>query len=147
MLKNNFSYEILPDLNLVIRSFSGIIQLNDILQSFDELEKDAEFSKNMNFLSDIRDVEIIFSANEIKTLIEKIQSNINIYGERISVLLTESPNQALFGGLIDYYKRDKNIKLSIVSTVEYSLSLLGIAKENDQIVIDTLKKLKKKSEK
>lgn len=143
MEARTFSFKILPEFNIIIRSFKGTVYLSDVIYSQEALVIDKNFKATMNILNDVSHAKIEIKGAQIKALIDTIKANNNFYDTRKSVLLTKEPNQVAFGFLLDTFKNEQRIRFSIVSTLETALSKLGIPEENLESLSDTLSELRK----
>ena len=124
---------------MVLRYYSGKIDLTEIISSMKDLAALEQFSPEFNILNDIRDAEVRADETEIKQLIDFIKQSEKLYGERKSVLLTDKPDQVVFGLLANLFNINSTIMVITVSTVKNAIRKLGIINKYDDYITDNFK--------
>ena len=142
MANKKYAYKIISELNLIVRYFTGEINLTDILQSMTTVADEKNYLSSMDIINDIRDVELKVKHDEIQQLIDFVRSNKKIYYKRTSYILTNTPGQVVFGRLIDLFKKEDKINVVVVSTLETIFFKLDMIDTHKVIVNDALNLLK-----
>lgn len=125
-MKKNLFYEIIPDSELIIEYYSGIIDFNLIINLSNTLKNDINYDPTFNKIIDIRDAYFIFKNSEIKDFIYFLQSNKLICKNRYIALLTNTPNQVAVSTLYEMNMKEHLINIRIFSTMEGVLCWLGL---------------------
>lgn len=134
MNNKGHSYKIIPELNLIIRRFKGRYSIPEIIQVTEIFSNDKGYLPTMNHLVDIKEAEILANDDDIFELVDYYKASKKVYAKRKTVLLTETPDQVVFGTLLNHYKNEKLVELSVVSTLDPALSILGIPLSNKTII-------------
>lgn len=141
----NFSYHILPDLNLIIECYIGDFEFKDIFECKKLEIKDPEWRDNYDVLGDIRKGKISLTSQDIENLNTYYQGNKEIIAQRKSAVLTDRPSQVVFGTLLrDYTKLKESLVIpNVFSTTEAALSWLGIDQKEGERINKVLSQLSK----
>jgi hypothetical protein len=70
-----YTYEIIPEKNLVRETFEGEIFKKNLIDTVSELRIDPGYKAQMNVISDFRNAELALSVNEIRELADWIRIN------------------------------------------------------------------------
>ncbi|HLN22099.1 MAG TPA: hypothetical protein VK213_13480 [Bacteroidales bacterium] len=130
----------MPELNLIIRSFKGELTVSDIIQSSEIISKERDFLPTMNFLNDIQETEFQIKEEDIIEVINYYKTTSKVYARRKSVHLTKTPTQVIFGTLMNLYKNETLVELSVVSTLDAALLKLDLPPGKKTSIMDVLEK-------
>ena len=134
----NFSYFIMPDLNLILEVYIGEFEFKEIFECKKLEMQDPDWRDSYDVLGDIRNGKISLTDHDVENLHKYFKNNPEINTNRKSAILTKVPSQVVFGTLL---QRHYNIPESLVlpkvfSTVQAAIPWLGIdQKENESIEI------------
>jgi hypothetical protein len=144
MMPNN-SYIILPDLKLIIESYSDKTTINDALELKEKEINDLYYDSSFNFIILFVNFTIPIKTDtesEINKYIDSIKSNKKILGNRKSAILTEKPNQVVLGNFYEMATKELPMNFKIFSTIRSALNWIGIPNEYEQIVAKHIEILK-----
>lgn len=144
MKKIKFKYKILKELNLIIRFCSGQPSLDNLFDYIEITANDIDYLPTMLVLNDIRDCSIVFNEEDIIAFIKKTTKSNRLYAKRKIVFVTNTPNQVVFSSLIELFKNETLIEISITSTIEKALIDLNISEINYDLINNTLKEYRLK---
>ena len=136
------NYIILPDLNLILDSYSGEINLVEVLRLKGEQAKDPLWNPHFNTLADMRIANINFEEEEIETLASYQVKDNRWASERKTASLTSEANHVVFETLFNLLKpKDSKVLVRAFSTLEASLKWLGIEQEKVLFIQEILENL------
>ena len=118
MVDSVFKYRILKDKNLIITYYSGQFPFSEIYNCYQLLGNDIDYLPTMSVLNDVRDALFLLDNNLLMDFLDNMKRNTKIYNQRKAVILTNSPNQVVFGKLVEMFKAESLIDLNIVSTLK-----------------------------
>ncbi len=67
-------YEIIPEKNLLIETFSGRVTLDDVVTFLQEILEDPRYSPEMNGIADLREVDLDVSYDQVRELVDWLGS-------------------------------------------------------------------------
>lgn len=67
-------YEIVPEKNLLIETFSGRVTLDDVVTFLQEILEDPDYSPGMNGIADLREVDLDVSYDQVRELVDWLGS-------------------------------------------------------------------------
>ncbi len=126
MKVKNYNYQILKESNLIIKSYQGTISLSEMYDYVESTSRAADFSAKFNVINDIRDASFILDKVVLLELIQKFKKNKLVYGQRKIVFITSTPNQVVFSTMLNMFKDESNINISVVSTLSAAMNRLNI---------------------
>lgn len=142
MENKKYRYRILKEKNLIVKYYSGQISIKDLYDFVNLTGEDADYLPTMFVLNDIRDCIIVIENKEIYNFIENIRNSQRLYAKRKIVFLTSTPNQVVFSTMLNLFKKETLIELSIVTTLDRAFRNLMISKFDYDFVNQTLNDLK-----
>lgn len=143
-MENFISYKILKEKNLIIEYYSGQILVEDFLKLHKNKAENKDFHPNLNLLIDFRDAEIHLEKDDVLRMVQFHKSNPRLFGERNAAHITKTPNQVVAGINFDRYNDELPIKIRIFSSLEASLSWVGLAADDQPMIQKHLDELKAK---
>jgi hypothetical protein len=141
-LKNFINFIIVKEKQLIIEYYSGKIYLEDFIKIHDKKSNDVDFNVNFNLLIDFRDAEIYLDEKDVLELVKYHKNSKKLFGKRYAAHLTQTPNQVVAGINFDQYNTELPIQIKIFSTLEASLSWIGLKIDDKNMIqsyLDTLK--------
>ena len=135
-------FKILPELNLLLRYYHGNLKLQDVLSSLENTASVKNYKPSFDIINDIRDANLNVAEDEVMELVEFIKSNNRIYAKRNSILLTNTPEQVVFGMMVKMFNDESIVNLSVVSTLKSALYKLGIPEEHNVLIENYFKNMK-----
>ena len=138
MVDSVFKYRILKDKNLIITYYSGQFPFSEIYNCYQLLGNDIDYLPTMSVLNDVRDALFLLDNNLLMDFLDNMKRNTKIYNQRKAVILTNSPNQVVFGKLVEMFKAESLIDLNIVSTLKESFKRLDVNAKDYILVENTL---------
>lgn len=142
-MKNYINYLIVKEKKLIIEYYSGQIFLRDFIRIHEKKSNDKDFNVNHNLLIDFRDAEINLEEEDVLELVKYHKNNKKLFGSRRAAHLTNTPNQVVAGFKFDIHNKELPVEIKIFSTLEASLSWVGLEiKDMNEIeyYLNTLKK-------
>jgi hypothetical protein len=120
-MTKNISYRILPDLELIVESYYGIVSINDYIQLKTAQLIDNQFNPLFSNIADIRNTELSISNDDIIMCINFMKSANGLIGKRRAAVLTATPNQVAISILFARYGKELPVQYEVVSTLEAAL--------------------------
>jgi hypothetical protein len=121
-----FKYLIIPDLNLIIESWIGNFNFDEILEQKKMESADPKWKDNYNVLADDRQTnfEINVLLNDNSKYLSLSQ---NFIKKRKTALLTSLPHQVVTSILLQMHKHPEAlVELEVFSTVKAAINWLNI---------------------
>lgn len=97
-------YKIIPELNLIIDCWFGVLTFDKILASKLEQANDVNWNKEYHNISDIRNAIFSLSNEEAKKIIDYTKQDKRWQDKRKTAYLTNNPNQVVFQNLLEINK-------------------------------------------
>lgn len=130
MMRDYFTYKIIPELKLVIEFGYGTLNFEKGLSFKLEEVKDKAFDPTFNFLVVYTDVHVQFSKKDINHYVDLLKEHTEIIGKRKSAMLTKTPNHVVFNYLYREALKEFPMTFEIFSTLDAALKWLGVPIEN-----------------
>ena len=125
--QKRYNYHILPELNLIIDSFSGTFTYDEIITCKINQAKDSLWRSDYNVLADIRNLKITYTEDIIRSYAKPKGRVTEIISKRKSAALTLTPDQVVFEFILQSNTSlDLGIEINFFSTLNAALSWLGI---------------------
>lgn len=139
----DFNYIIFSDLQLIIESYVGNFNYTDIFECKKTEIKDPQWNDYYNVLGDIRKGNMRLTSNDISSMNEYFKKNQELNSNRKSAILTNSPDQVVFGTLLNGYNTIKGslVVPKVFSTLDSAISWLCIKHTEHNRIKDALEKL------
>ncbi len=142
-MNRNVSYKILPELRLIIEYYSGIMEVDDIIELKRMEIKDEKYNPNFNFIVSITDIRIDRINQEAASkLVEFMKEDVKIVGKRRSAILTATPEQVAASIIHREESKELPIYFKTVSTVQAAIDWILLPKEYESTVVKNIELLK-----
>ncbi len=119
-------YCILPELNLIIEYYWGVINLDNIKNLESRKNNDVDSDCNYNVILDIRDAKFNLGEEDIVEISVFMKTNKNSFGKRKCAFLTITPNQVVSPMLYKSQINSFPMKYEIFSTMNASLRFINV---------------------
>ena len=133
---NKLAYKILDDKSLIIESYIGGFNVDELIEFKKKVGNDKNYNPNFNVIHDIRKLEFLLDLEEISKYISLISENKKLLGNRKSVFITETPKQVVTTSVFDLMKKKLPIKVKVCSTFETAFNFIDLPK-NDWEYLET----------
>lgn len=140
---NGSAYQILPEFNIIIDYFFGIISRSDLILHNNDLINDKEFNPDFSIIVDLRDSKLDFSIKEILSYIDFTKATPGMTGKRRTAILTKTPNQVAITSLYTLKMSGLPPVADIFSTPEAAINWLGIPDPDIRLIQETIENIKK----
>ena len=118
-----YSYNIIPEKELVIMVFSGQVDLQEIIKANTEVIQDPRFKHSFDGVVDHRKSEAVLTREEIKILAQNVKDNDNTEGRW--VIIVESPEKTALSEIYADNIKDQHPE-NICSTIKGASDYLGV---------------------
>jgi hypothetical protein len=136
-------YCILPELNLIIEYYSGIIGVEEIKNLELLKNKDKEYNGEYNIILDMSDAEFNLDENDIDEVSLFMQTNKDSFGKRKCAFITKTPNQVVSPMLYKSQIKFLPMKYEVFSTMNASLKFINVSRIHKKYIKNIIKNLKK----
>ncbi len=103
-----------------------VVQLEDMLNGLDYLQKNSDLPKDLRILEDATNVKVAFVISDIDILIKKMHKVIQKYNTIRHAVIHDSPENTAYAMLIHANKISDDYMLRIFSTRKEALLWLNI---------------------
>jgi len=142
IMENAMQYQIIPERNLILEYYSGVIHKMDILNFKIEISKNVAYNHSYNIIHDFRDANFITDVNEIKSFIDHIKSNKRTYAQKKISFITDNPNQVSITYLFTLFKKETLLIADTFSTVEGAVVWVGLKPTETDYIKSLFEELK-----
>lgn len=129
-------YKILKEHNLIIEFHSGNLDLDSFINFVLKITHDPLFSRDMNYLIDMRNTVITAPTDDIEKYNFFTETNFKTERKRKVAILTNSPNQMVFATLFKNLNTQKLKVIEIFSTDEKATDWLNSSHKKE--IMDVL---------
>lgn len=136
-MKNKIEYIILNNKFLIIESYIGSFNVEELIEFKKKVGNDKIYNPNFNVIHDFRKAEFLFDIKEISKYISIISTNNKLLNNRKSVMITETPNQVVTSLGFDLLKNELPIHIKVCSTLGTCFNFIELPK-NDWEFIESL---------
>lgn len=141
-MANKIKYIILGDKSLIIESYKGDFNVNELIEFKIKQGKDKDYNSSFNRIHDFREANFNFGIDEISKYINMINENNKLIGNRKSVMITNTPNQVVTSFGFDIQKRELPIQVKVCSTLETSFNFIELPKNEWEFVESLINSIK-----
>lgn len=126
-----FDYKILPELSLIIETFSGNIDIQDVIALNEREIRDKKYKPDFNFIINIQELtintnELASSELEIEKFIEFAVNNALFKNYKKTAVLTSNPNNVVIGTFFINQCANYPIDIKLFNTLESVVKWLGL---------------------
>lgn len=142
MSKKVVAYKILPELKLIIEVFSGSLGILDAIELKEREVNDSLYNPGYNFIVVANFVDANLDTDvDFSTYINTLTNSKKMVAPRKSAILTQTPQQVVFGTLYKHAIQILPIDFKIVSTLQAALKWINLPMELEDAIqnhIDTM---------
>jgi GH15 family glucan-1,4-alpha-glucosidase len=133
-MENNYSYKILPELNLIIQTYMGKVDYKQILHNKFKQKKEKMFKTTFNHIIHMQDSEFDLTADDTSRLINHINQSAYLFEYDKVVFILSNKVQAI-KGLLAQGKVQKNthLKIELCVNIPKAVEALGLTEHIDKI--------------
>lgn len=136
------AYKIIPESNLIIENFKGVITSESFLSFKTKVVSDKDYTKAYNYLDDYRDATFDTTRDEVKLYLDFAKKYEIRNSAQKSALLTETPNQVVMLSIYELLKSDFPDMIRIFSTLKFAYSWLNLSYKEKNMANEILNDLK-----
>jgi hypothetical protein len=127
-------YKILPEKNLIIEYFRGVIELQDFFDIKTRESNNPEYKATLNLIVDYTDAVIPVNEALVKQFVEFLRQSSKLFGKRKSAYITSNAFQVVVTTMFEINKQDLPINSKVVSTLEEAVKWVDVPLfEYDQV--------------
>ena len=141
-MENKKEYIILDNKSLVIESYIGNFNVDELIEFKKEVGDDKIYNPNFDVIHDFRKSEFLFDIDEIAKYISLISKNNKLLGNRKSVMITETPNQFVTSMGFDLMKNKLPIQVKVCSTFGTAFNFIDLPKKDWKFIESLVNSLK-----
>jgi len=131
-------YRIIPELNLVIEYFGGVLTIEDIINTKKQEIKE-NYDPEFNFIVDFRDVQNIFNEKELIEYIEFVSQRKEFVGTRKSAIISNSSVSLVTTSIYAMHgKRSLPMDIKIVQNLSEAMHWTEVEKNNYHSINEVL---------
>ncbi len=130
-----FTYRIISELNINLEYYSGLTDLNDLIEVRNKLIKEKSLNPEFNFIVDLRNASFDLNSNIVEEFINYVKSGTDLLWKRKTAILSHTPNQTAFSILYISDLGKLPMKVSSFSTLESAMKWVNLS-PSDQPVIE-----------
>jgi len=127
----NATYTIVKDYNLLIQKYTGVFCFDEFFEYLKKVTADPEWQIVNKIITDLRDINLDAFYNDMDNFVKYRKENIkNSY---VNVFIVNSPLSTVVVHLYKEKLNSKRYRYEYCSTIEYTLSLLGLEDKQKEI--------------
>ena len=127
MKYRNYTYKILPELNLLLEFWSGEVTLENYIEYKKQVFKSEKFNPHIDTIADFRNSFLNVTENDILKLIEFHRQN-GFITDRISIHITQTPNHVLYSYLYAQNIHSSSVHVRTVTVFDSAIMILHLEK-------------------
>jgi|WetSurMetagenome_2_1015567.scaffolds.fasta_scaffold00024_25 hypothetical protein len=126
MDKKTDSYCIIPELRIIVCSFSGKTEFRDIVNLFQRYSADKDFDNSFNIINDFRNATFLGFRYEVESFVPSFEDSLSNRGSKFDPIfmgiLYDTPNQKFLFEEVTRKENSKYIKISLFQKIEPCLT-------------------------
>jgi len=139
----NCTYRIIPELNINVEYYSGIINVNDLVEVRQKLNCEKLLNDHFNFFVDLRDAVFDLQTNVVEEFISYVKSDKNLLWKRKTAILSLTPNQTAFSILYMADSGNLPMKIQAFSTMVSALKWVNLSPYDQPLIENVIEEIKK----
>ena len=144
-LRSYWTYEIIPELNLIVEFSCGKFYLKDLAQIKQQQFLEKNYNPNYNYLTILSYCDIIYTTDDIIDYSSELTKYNELIGKRKSAILTDTPSQVALSVLYSRQLKEFPISYNIFSTLEAALKWVNLPTNKRQVISNMIEKWLKKA--
>lgn len=129
------AYKILPELKLIIEVLAGSLGIPDAIELKEREVNDSLYNPGYNFIVVANFVEATLDTDvDFSAYIDTLTSSKKMVAPRKSAILTQTPQQVVFGTLYKHAIQTLPIDFKIVSTLKAALKWINLPMELEETI-------------
>jgi len=139
------TYRIIKDLKLIVHYLSEDISYSIMKEHMTNVIRNPEYSKYYDIITDLRDSNLIVSANEITKFANYVSQELSVRAKRRVVYLTTRPNEAALTMWLSHVTKDSGVDILTCTTEEAALNFISKTGLNKKVFNNLINELSGKT--
>jgi hypothetical protein len=127
-------YKVYPEQRFILQRLLGVVNFENLVKVKADQDQDPSFDANFSLLTDVRDAEVQFSAEEIHQYIQYLKSEFKEGENRRIALVTATPLAVAVGTMVQSGTAEMSDELRIFSTPSVALDWLNVNIPKEELI-------------
>ncbi len=140
------TYRIIQEININLEYYSGITNVNDLVELRGQLSHEKQLNNQFNFIVDLRDAIFDLHSNVVEDFISYVKSTKDLLWKRKTAILSSTPGQTAFSDLYISESYNMPMKVRSFSYLESVINWLELSSADktliENVIIDIKSNIK-----
>ena len=144
-MKNSAQYNIHPELKVMVEYFSGLVNLNSMIDHRKALIKENLYDPGFNSITDFRDANFEAKREDVINYAKFTKSTPSMLGKRKAAILANTPQQNVITRLYTLNTQDLPFIIEIFYTLDAALNWINLTTDDMGIIENTLHEMRNRA--
>jgi len=141
-MKNSAQYIIHPELKVMVEYFSGLVDLNIMIEHRKALIKENLYDPSFNSITDFRDANFNAKRDDVINYAKFTKATPGMIGKRKAAILANTPQQNVITKLYTLNTQELPFIIEIFYTMEAALNWIDLKSKDMDVIENTLLQMK-----